>query len=331
MTDRELCMRPYRDLCAMAPYVPDFFDAMALPPPGQQQTLADWAAGLDPYLLEQKGVEREQLAGKFELFMRNMRERYAGRQERVESVSILGGHDKSGAPEQVRLDLHAGDVVSIVGPTGSGKSRLLADMEWLAQGDTPTGRVVLVNGQKPPASWRLSIEHKLVAQLSQNMNFVMDLTVDAFIQMHMESRMTGQYAQRKAQILREANRLAGEPISLDTPVTALSGGQSRALMIADTAYLSSSPVVLIDEIENAGIDRGTAVELLVRREKIVLIATHDPVLALRAPRRVVIRNGGIRRVLHTTEGEKALCTELESLNARLMACRDALRRGEQLA
>lgn len=54
---------------------------------------------------------------------------------------------------------------------------------------------------------------------------------------------------------------------MDTAVTALSGGQSRALMIADTALLSSSPIVLIDEIENAGVDRKKALELLVRKEK----------------------------------------------------------------
>ena len=40
----------------------------------------------------------------------------------------------------------------------------------------------------PDPGRRFSIEHKLVAQLSQNMNFVMDLTVEEFITMHAESR-----------------------------------------------------------------------------------------------------------------------------------------------
>ncbi len=64
-----------------------------------------------------------------------------------------------------------------------------------------------------------------------------------------------------------ANKLAGESFELDTPITSLSGGQSRALMIADTAILSESPIVLIDEIENAGIDRKKALKLLVKEEK----------------------------------------------------------------
>jgi len=32
----------------------------------------------------------------------------------------------------------------------------------------------------------------------------------------------------------------------------LSGGQSRALMVSDVANISISPIILIDEIENAG-------------------------------------------------------------------------------
>ena len=158
----------------------------------------------------------------------------------------------------------------------------------------------------------------------------MDVTVDEFIDMHMASRVLHADPEKKTHILEEANRLAGEPFDRTVPVTALSGGQSRALMIADTAYLSASPIILIDEIENAGIDRRTAVELLIRREKIVLMATHDPVLALSASRRIVIRNGGIARVLETTERERELQEELETLNARLMRFREALRLGEQL-
>ena len=84
----------------------------------------------------------------------------------------------------------------------------------------------------------------------------------------------------------------------------MSGGQARALMVADTALLSSSPIVLIDEIENAGIDRVKALKLLIDQNKIVLIATHDPLLALTGNKRLIIKNGGISRVIETSETEK---------------------------
>ena len=207
---------------------------------------------------------------------------------------------------------------------------MLADIEWMAQNDTPTDRTILINEQKPDVSLRFSLEHKLVAQLSQNMNFVMDTSVAEFIALHAESRSIANPDQITLEIIRQANLLAGEPFTGETPVTALSGGQSRALMIADTAFLSLSPVVLIDEIENAGIDRKKALSLLVRKDKIVLIATHDPILALMAERRLVIKNGGIHSILTTTEAEIQNLLILQDLDNKLLSFRNRLRNGEQL-
>ena len=49
-----------------------------------------------------------------------------------------------------RLDLRMGDVVSVVGRTGSGKTTLINDIELFADADTPTGRRILINGRRPP-------------------------------------------------------------------------------------------------------------------------------------------------------------------------------------
>lgn len=247
---------------------------------------------------------------------------------KVNSVTIIGGRDKSGNKENQQITLKSGSITSIVGPTGAGKSRLLGDIEWLAQNDTPTGRHILINGETPNTDLRFSLEHKLVAQLSQNMNFVMDTAVNEFIAMHAESRMVKNVEKIVCEIIRQANLLAGESFTGDTALTALSGGQSRALMIADTALLSTSPVVLIDEIENAGIDRKKALQLLVRNEKIILIATHDPILALMAEQRLVIKNGGIHKLLATSPQEKANLATLEEMDARMLALRNRLRTGE---
>lgn len=251
--------------------------------------------------------------------------------ETVEMLSILAGQDKSGNKEGYdRLDIKKSEMIAIVGPTGSGKSRLLGDIEWTAQEDTPTKRSILINGEIPDKKWRFSSNNKLVAQLSQNMNFVMDLSVKEFLELHAKSRLVENIDETVDKIIIEANKLAGEKFNLETQITALSGGQSRALMIADTAILSSSPIVLIDEIENAGIDRKKALELLVSSDKIVLMATHDPMLALLADRRIVINNGGIAKIIETTEEEKKKLIELEEMDKVIQEMRRALRYGDKL-
>lgn len=249
----------------------------------------------------------------------------------VDVLTIIPGQDKSGNKEGFdMLDIKKSEMIAIVGPTGSGKSRLLADIEWTAQCDTPTKRTIMINGEYPDKKWRFSSNNKLVAQLSQNMNFVMDLSVRDFLELHARSRMVEDIDQTVDKIIEEANKLAGEQFKMDTQITALSGGQSRALMIADTAILSSSPIVLIDEIENAGIDRKKALELLVSSDKIVLMATHDPTLALLADRRIVIQNGGIFKIIETSPEEKEKLSELEEMDRKIQEMRRALRYGERV-
>ena len=316
-----------------SPYLSDFFDSLniKLPPEGARtRTLKDFILAvpvdtLTPYQLDHDSLMAQLL--EFDDRMQQFRRRD---QSLIQKITIKAGQDKSGRPEPMDVALFSGEVVSVVGPTGSGKSRLLADIECLAQGDTPSGRKILLDDQVPDEKRRFSGEHQLVAQLSQNMNFVMDLTVKDFLQMHAESRLVPDIPEKTARIFKAAVDLAGEPFTLETPVTSLSGGQSRALMIADVAYLSASPVVLIDEIENAGVDRLKAVALLVREEKFVLMATHDPLLALSCHRRIVIKNGGMVKVMNTTPEEKEGVEALSRIDKKLALLRDRVRQGDHL-
>ena len=313
------------------PYVVQFFSNYGIHFPEQNLSIAKQLDDLSNDFFEDIGIGKKQLIQSFEAFLKN-RESLENNDNvfKIDSITIIGGHDKSGTPENKAFTLKTGSITSIVGPTGSGKSRLLADIEWLAQGDTPTGRSILINNETPDSELRFSIERKLVAQLSQNMNFVMDATVSEFISMHAESRMVVNTESIIEEIIRQANLLAGESFLPETPLTALSGGQSRALMIADTAFLSTSPVVLIDEIENAGIDRKKALGLLVKKEKIVLMATHDPILALMAEQRMVIKNGGINKLITTSEIERANLSALEAIDQKMLNLRNRLRTGETI-
>ena len=312
------------------PYLKDFFSALEIDPCPMHKTLAMLIESLSPDHLSQFGLDHESLSAQIHEFIAKMEQCRHKSHGSMDHLVIGAGFDKNGCPEAMGITLFPGEVVSVVGPTGSGKSQLLSDIECLAQGDTPSGRNVLPDGKTLDAQSRFSGEFRLVAQLSQNMNFVMDLTVEAFLQMHAESRLINNIPEKIAQIYRSAVMLTGEPFSLDTAITSLSGGQSRALMIADVAYLSASPVVLIDEIENAGIDRVKAVSLLLNKDKIVLIATHDPLLALSCDRRIVIKNGGIADVVKTLEAEKKSAACLADLDKKLGLLREQVRKGKHL-
>ena len=328
-------MREYsiKKLIEEYPFALEFIEQNRLDISSKEElTFEEFLKTLSEEEIEDKAINTDTLAEELYTYIEQMQE-FLGlkKTDLISMLSILPGTNKSGEKEGFdRLDILPSQIVSIVGPTGSGKSRLLADIEWAAQGDTPTNRFILINDAKPDPKWRYSSTNKLVAQLSQNMNFVMDLKVGEFVQMHAESRMVENKEEVMEKILTAANKLAGESFAIDTPVTALSGGQSRALMIADTAILSTSPIVLIDEIENAGIDRRKALELLVSQDKIVLMATHDPLLALMADRRIVIKNGGIHKVLTTTDEERDLLNELSKIDNVMQAARGKLRLGEVL-
>jgi ABC-type lipoprotein export system ATPase subunit len=329
MKNTALFHKSMSDILEDYPYIEDFLTSFGLVVKPGPDSLQHYLDNLDPDKLQDLGIDEDQLRKSLDNFLEGMLA-LSDPMDRVESLTIIGGHDKSGRAEDLELTLKPGEVICIVGPTGSGKSRLLADIEWVAQGDTPTRRRILINGQVPDSKWRFSTEHKLVAQLSQNMNFVMDLSAEEFIHMHAESRLITDPEEKVAQILQQANELAGETFPPDTPVTSLSGGQSRALMIADMAILSKSPIALIDEIENAGIDRKKALDLLIREEKIILMATHDPILALMGDRRLVIKNGGIDKIIESSAAERKNLVSLEALDNKLLALRNRIRTGDSL-
>jgi len=325
-----LVRRSIAELIAEYPYVENYFAAIRLDVMDPSRSVVEVLGDHPEEYFADYGLSKADFATSIVAFVEQVLSQGPDELVTITSLTLLPGHDKAGRPEACGLVVRAGEVTCIVGPTGSGKSRLLEDIECLAQGDTPTGRRVLVNGAEPSDEQRYDLGHRLVAQLTQNMNFVIDLPVGEFIVLHAESRDVPMPDEVATRVIECANTLAGEPIDPATPVTQLSGGQSRALMIADTALLSASPIVLVDEIENAGIDRRKALDLLVGADKIVLMSTHDPILALLGDRRAVIENGAIRDVLDASDAELANLAFLTDLDEHLGALRERIRAGERI-
>ena len=165
----------------------------------------------------------------------------------MECLTILPGHDKRGTVESfLPIHLKRGQLYTIVGNTGSGKSRLIKDVEQLAQGDSVTGRTILLDGAPVSRCHRQRLSGQLVAHLGQNMRFVLDTTVEDFLRLHARCRSR---EITPKEILKLVNEITPEPVTLGQNLNQLSGGQSRALMIGDIALVCDSPIVLIDEAD----------------------------------------------------------------------------------
>ena len=93
------------------------------------------------------------------------------------------------------------------------RSALIEDIEQLAQRDTTTNRQILLNGRIPDPDLRYDPKKKLIAQLSQNMNFLADMSVEEFLKLHAKCR--GKNPNLVDQVIEAANALTGEPIRKD--------------------------------------------------------------------------------------------------------------------
>ena len=249
----------------------------------------------------------------------------------IQKITLFPGVNKQGQKENFdQISIEKGEVVAIVGPTGSGKSQLLYDIEKLTQGDSKSKRKVLVNDAVPEKKWRFDPRFKLIASLAQSMNFLTDMLVGDFLKLHMKARGKELGEGIVDKVLSDANEITGEPIDTEMNLLNLSGGQTRALMVADIAIISNSPIILIDEIENAGIRKEKAIDILISEGKIVLLVTHDPALALRANKRLVIKNGGIVDVLETTLKEQGIAHYLNWVENFNLKIREDVRTGKRI-
>ncbi|MDQ5988003.1 MAG: hypothetical protein CSYNP_03756 [Syntrophus sp. SKADARSKE-3] len=252
----------------------------------------------------------------------------------IETVTIIGGRSRSGKPEPVEcVEFKMGDIISIVGQTGSGKTTLINDLELFANGNTQTGRQILINGIHPPSIYNDDPASNPIALITQHTTFLSDLPVGDFLTAHAKIRGT---SQAHVSILVEetlafANQLTGEPVSPSSRMTELSGGQTRSLLIADATVICHTPIVLLDEVENAGIDRTRALELLRRHRKIFIFVTHDPRIALMSDYRIIMEGGCMTRVLQTDETERTFSLKVGRLDAIIGRLRDKIRLGHRLS
>ncbi|MFD7574601.1 ABC transporter ATP-binding protein [Streptomyces sp. NPDC059810] len=210
------------------------------------------------------------------------------------TLTYPDGDGRLTALDAVSLTVPAGSLTAVVGPSGSGKSSLLAVAATLVTPDS--GRVV-VDGTETgglDAAGRAALRRERIGIVFQQPNLLPSLTAAEQLQVmaHVSGR-PAKTARGRALELLDAVGLAD--LAGRRPHQ-LSGGQRQRVNIA-RALMNEPAVLLVDEPTSAlDHERGAAVmELLagltVGRGTATVLVTHDRGHAGRADRMVEVRDG----------------------------------------
>jgi putative ABC transport system ATP-binding protein len=201
------------------------------------------------------------------------------------------------ALDDVSLDVPAGTITALVGPSGSGKSSLLAVAATLVSPDT--GRVVIAGTDTTGLSRnRLTeLRRTRIGMVFQQPNLLPSLTAAEQLQVmaHLDGR-SPRAARGQAVELLEAVGLTGQA---DRRPHQLSGGQRQRINIA-RALMNEPAVLLVDEPTSAlDQERGAAIlDLLAtlphRQGTATVLVTHDRLHLAGVDQVVEIEDGRLR-------------------------------------
>jgi putative ABC transport system ATP-binding protein len=193
----------------------------------------------------------------------------------------------------IDLDVHDGEMVAIVGPSGSGKSTLMNLVGCL---DTPTSGSYELQGQRVAGMRReqlAAVRNRQVGFVFQNFNLLPQISAYENVEMPL---LFGKMSKRKRrERVHDVMERVGLADRMEHKPTELSGGQmqrvaiARAMAMEPTILLADEPTGNLDT--SSGGDIMSLFEELHAQGRTILVITHDPALARRAPRRVELRDG----------------------------------------
>ena len=210
----------------------------------------------------------------------------------------LGEDDEVTVLKGINLEVRDGEFISIVGPSGNGKSTLLNMITGI---DRPSSGNVIVTGrpvhnmsENDLAGWRG--EH--VGIIFQFFQMLPSLSIlqNIILPMDFARKYDAKERRARAMHLLEQVGLADQANKLPGMV---SGGQQQRGAIARA--LANDPDLIVADEPTGNLDSRTAAEVfalfnrLVEEGKTMLMVTHDKELARQVPRVVEITDGRISR------------------------------------
>jgi putative ABC transport system ATP-binding protein len=205
------------------------------------------------------------------------------------------GSERILALRGVTLDIRRNEYVAIMGPSGSGKSTM---MNLLGCLDTPTDGEYWLNGEEVS---RLSddalarVRNREIGFVFQTFNLLPRATALHNVELPLV------YAGARARERRERAAAALERVGLGDRMhhrpNELSGGQRQRVAIARA--LVNQPSILLADEPTGNLDSVTSDEImevfatLHAAGQTVIMVTHEPDIAARAQRRIVLRDGRV--------------------------------------
>jgi putative ABC transport system ATP-binding protein len=198
----------------------------------------------------------------------------------------------------ISFTVQSGEFVTIVGPSGNGKSTLLNMITGI---DRPTRGEIFVTGQAVHqmsedalAGWR-GINVGIIFQFFQMLP-ALSLLQNVILPMDLAGKIPSRERHARAAHLLEMVGLGDQMHKLPAMV---SGGQQQRSAIARA--LANDPPLLIADEPTGNLDSHSSSDIfdlfngVVAQGKTMLMVTHDKELATRVPRVVEIRDGRITR------------------------------------
>ncbi|NNC23102.1 sugar ABC transporter ATP-binding protein [Salinisphaera sp. USBA-960] len=223
----------------------------------------------------------------------------SGIAKRFGSVNALTGVD---------LNVHAGEVVGLLGDNGAGKSTLVKIMSGV---EAPSAGSVAVAGQAmtevTPQRARTAGVETIYQDLALASN--LDVAENIFLGREMTGRMLGIVPTVRRKAMREQTQASLDQLRIRIPslrakVSTLSGGQRQAVAIARALYWQAKLVIMDEPTAALGVSEHDKVIELVRelaaKGVAVILVTHVMQDALAVTDRITVLARGAKAMDRAT-------------------------------